>query len=118
MPRRYGDDGAAVETILLDAARHHAITADRIEPRHLDDLERRYQLRVSEIEPRVYWRLTDNWLELSVRLLSPDHGTREIKDAMNREILLKLDAAGIAIALATYEITGLPTILMSQEPAR
>jgi len=33
-----------------------------------------------------YWRLTDNWLELSVRFLTLDHGTRPIKDVMSRDI--------------------------------
>ena len=49
-------------------------------------------------------------LTLAVRFLSPDHGTREIKDAMSREILARLDEAGLGIASATYEITGLPTL--------
>ena len=37
------------------------------------------------------------------------------KDAMSREILPKLDAAGIAIASATYEITGIPSISFEPE---
>ena len=82
------------------------------------ELESRYQLKMGEIEPKVYWRITDNWLELTVRFLSPDHGTREIKDAMSREIMAALDAAGIGIASATYEITGLPPVLMRQDSSR
>jgi hypothetical protein len=35
---------------------------------------------------------------------------REIKDAMSREILAALDAAGIEIASGTYEIVGLPPV--------
>lgn len=66
----------------------------------------------------VYWRLTDNWLELAVRFLSPGHGTREIKDAMSRDILKQLDAAGIGIASATYEITGLPILTIERQGAR
>lgn len=73
----------------------------------------------------VYWRLTDNWLELAVRILSPDHGTREIKDAMSRDILKQLrdilkqlDAAGIGIASAAYKITGLPTLTVERQGAR
>lgn len=66
----------------------------------------------------VYWRLTNNWLELAVRFLSPDHGTREIKDAMSRDILKELDPAGIGIASATYEITGMPTLTVERQGAR
>jgi len=110
LPVRYADDRAAAEHILLDAARAHALTPERIDPDRLDELERLYNLKSLEITPRVYWRLTDNWLELAVRFLTPDHGTRNIKDAMSRDILSALDAAGIGIASATYEITGVPPL--------
>lgn len=116
LPIRYGDDRESAEAILLAAAKRHAITERRIDPVHRDELKRRYQMRIGDIEPKVYWRLTDNWLEIAVRFLSPDHGTREIKDAMSREILPRLDAAGIAIASATYEITSVPAITLKQDP--
>lgn len=117
LPVKYGDDRSAVEDILLDAARRHAVRQDQLDPRHGAELKRRYGIEVGDVEPRVYWRLTDNWLELTVRFLSPDHGTREIKDRMSREILDRLDAAGIGIASATYEITGLPTLRIANSIA-
>lgn len=110
LPMRYGDDRAAVENILLDAASKHAVTPEQIGSRELGELERRYNLKALNIAPQVYWRLTDNWLELTVRFLAHDHGTREIKDRMSREILARLDAAGIGIASATYDIVGMPPI--------
>jgi hypothetical protein len=56
------------------------------------------------IEPRVYWRLTESWLELSVRFLCTDHGVRDVKDVMSRVILQELDVAGIQIASASSVI--------------
>jgi small-conductance mechanosensitive channel len=110
LPVRYSDDRAATERILLDAARNHALRSSRMEREELERLEERYGIAVGDIDPKVYWRLTDNWLELTVRFLAPDHGTRELKDAMSREILSALDEAGIAIASATYEIVGIPPL--------
>jgi small-conductance mechanosensitive channel len=110
LPVRYSDDRAAAERILLDAARNHALRSSRMEREELERLEERYGIAVGDIDPKVYWRLTDNWLELTVRFLAPDHGTRELKDAMSREILSALDEAGIAIASATYEIVGIPPL--------
>jgi small-conductance mechanosensitive channel len=118
LPVKYGDDRAAAETILLDAAKRHAVGADQLDPDDGAELERRYGVRVGDITPKVYWRLTDNWLELTVRFLSPDHGTREIKDAMSREILDRLDQQGIGIASATYEITGLPVLTIEKKGER
>jgi hypothetical protein len=54
--------------------------------------------------------VTDNWLELAVRFVTRERGVREIKDAMSRQVLAGLEAAGIPIASATYEIVGLPPI--------
>ena len=64
----------------------------------------------ADFEPKVYWRLTDNWLELTVRIITRDHGIRVVKDTMSRDVLRALDAAGIGIASATYEIVGLPPL--------
>ena len=118
LPVKYGDDRTAAETILLNAAHRHAVRQDQLDPRHSAELHRNYGIRIGDVEPKVYWRLTDNWLELAVRFLSPDHGTREIKDAMSREILARLDAEGIGIASATYEITGLPVLQVTRDAAK
>ena len=55
-------------------------------------------------------RLTDNWIELALRFMTGEHGSREIKDKMSREILRELENAGIGIASTTFEIVGLPPL--------
>jgi hypothetical protein len=76
----------------------------------LERLERRYGVGVGDIDPKVYWHFGQDWLELTVRFLSPDHGTRDIKDRMTRDILAGFGDAGIAIATTSYEITGIPPL--------
>jgi hypothetical protein len=68
------------------------------------------------LEPRVYWRLTDNWLELSVRFVTRERGGREVKDAMTRDVLAALDAARIPIASATFALTELPPVPVRLQP--
>ena len=114
LPVRYSDDRAAAERILVDAAANHALRSGQMERDELQRLEQRYGIAVGDIDPKVYWRLTDNWLELTVRFLAPDHGTREIKDAMSREILTAVDEAKIGIASATYEIVGVPPLKLER----
>ena len=46
----------------------------------------------------------------AVIVIVPDHGIRDIKDAVARAILKEFDAASIELASATYEIVGLPTV--------
>ena len=110
LPVSYRDDRGRVEQILLEAANRHALTRDSIGDDEAKRLDQMFGIDVGDVDPRVYWRITDNWLELTVRFLVPDHGGRKIKDAMNREILAKLDAAKIEIASATYDVVGMPPL--------
>jgi small-conductance mechanosensitive channel len=110
LPIAYRDDRDRAERILLEAARQHAVDPAQLDPKMVERLEHDYRVRREEYAPATYWRLTDNWLEVTVRFLARDHEVRRMKDAMSREVLAGLDEAGIGIASATFEITGLPTV--------
>jgi small-conductance mechanosensitive channel len=116
VPVSYTDDRAAAEDALLTAARTHALVEDEVAARAWSVLRSRYAVAPASMEPAVYWRITDNWLELSVRFLVPARGVREVKDAMSRDILGRLDAAGVGIASATYDIVGLPPLRIQRTP--
>ena len=60
--------------------------------------------------PRVFYRITDNWLELTIRFVVRTHKIRGTKDAISRDMIAMLDEAGIGIASATYDIVGLPPV--------
>ena len=79
-------------------------------------MERLFAGAASDLEPRVYYRLTDNWLELTVRFFAKERGVRAVKDAMSREILQAFDEAKIGIASATVEIVGLPPLRVQRLP--
>jgi len=117
VPIRYNADRAAAEHILLDAAQKHTVDIRKMSRQDLERMSERYFMRDPEIVPRVFYRLTDNWLELTVRFIVPDHGIRDIKDRMSREILDGLDRARIEIASATYEIIGLPPLRITDRGA-
>ena len=76
----------------------------------LQELERRYMIKRAELEPRVYYRLTDNWCEMAVRFIVGTHDVRGVKDKMSRDIIDGLDAAGMGIASGTYEVVGMPEL--------
>jgi small-conductance mechanosensitive channel len=110
LPIAYRDDRHKAEQILLEAAKKHAVDPDRLDAKMVVRLETDFRVKREDFAPRTYWRLTDNWLDLTVRFIAHDHGTRGMKDAMSREVLAELDAAGIAIGSTTLEITGLPEV--------
>lgn len=117
LPIPYAADRAKAEQILLEVARTHAVPQDELNAARIDELKRRYFLDRLGVQPKVYYRLTDNWLELTVRFVVADHGIRDAKDAMSRDILRELEAAGIGLASATFEVVGLPPLRVTTDGA-
>lgn len=115
LPVSYTADRRRAEEILHDAAKRHASKPEDLSVQDVRAL-RRQHLDEPALEPSAYYRLTDNWLELTVRFVCPERGVRDIKDRMSRDILSALDAAGIGIASATFEITGLPPLRLVGGP--
>jgi small-conductance mechanosensitive channel len=78
-------------------------------------MQKRYNVQNTDLEIRVYYRITDNWLELTVRFIVREHAIRDIKDAISRDIIEAFDQAGIGIASSTFDIVGLPPIHIEQD---
>ena len=112
LPIAYRDDREKAEQILLDAARKHMVDIATLTREATQRINEKYGVMAADFEPRVYYRLTDNWLELTVRFITADHGVRDVKDAMSRDVIAALDAAGIGIASATFEVVGLPEVTL------
>ena len=108
-------DRVAVEALLLEAARDHAVVDDEGARRSLAGMRAQYAMADASLEPAVYLRITDDWVELSLRFLVEHRGVREVKDAMSRDILAGLEAQGIEVASATYDVVGLPPVRIVQE---
>lgn len=110
LPISYSADRRRAEAILLEIARRYTVDSKEMGQQALDEMRRRYFMEQASTEPRVFMRLTDNWLELTVRFVTRERGVREVKDQMSRDILQALDEAGIGLASATFEIVGLPPV--------
>jgi small-conductance mechanosensitive channel len=118
IPISYKDNRAAAEQILLEIAGKHTVKFAELSEPAIQELERRYVTKRSDIHPRVFMRMTDNWIELTVRFIAADHGVRDLKDRMTRDILEALEQANIAIASATFAITGLPELRLIRSSDR
>lgn len=110
IPVQYGADRGKAESILLEAAQTHTVKITQLGSEALREMQRRYFLKLEEMGPKVYCRLTDNWLELTVRFLVEDRGMREVKDAISREVLKNFDEAGISVASQTFDVVGMPRL--------
>ncbi len=118
IPITYAADRNRAEAILLEAARLHATSPDSMAADFKQNLQDQFGVEPVELEPRVYYRITDNWLELTVRFVITPHKVRGAKDAMSRFMVDAFDKAGIGIASATYDIVGFPKIEIRQADAK
>jgi small-conductance mechanosensitive channel len=110
VPVPYEADRGRAEQIMLDAAERHGVAVAELSADVLAEMERRYFLKPTDVRPRVYYRLTDNWLELTVRFVAREHGVREQKAAMSRDVLADLDRAGIPPASVSLRVVGMPPV--------
>ncbi len=118
IPITYTADRKLAEKILMDAAQKETLGITELAQPAIEDLQKRFLIEAADLRPRVFVRLTDNWVELAVRFLCKDHDIRGLKDRMSRNIIDDLDAAGIGIASSTYDIVGLPAIRMQTDPPK
>jgi small-conductance mechanosensitive channel len=65
----------------------------------------RYPVPRTEVEPRVFTRATDNWMELAARFVVPVRTARAVKSELTRRVWERLQEAGIEIASTTAEVT-------------
>ena len=114
LPVSFSADWPRAEQILLDAAQRHALPESAL-PRHvIAEIQRRYFMETPDVTPRTFVRFTDNWIELAVRFVTPEHGIRQVKDRISREVLDGLRHADIQVASATFEIVGLPPLQVTR----
>jgi small-conductance mechanosensitive channel len=110
LPLRYGTDVARAEAIALEAVREATTGIIQEGHRELENMRERYLIHAADLEPRAFLRLTDNWMELSVRFLVKTYGIREAKDVISRRILERFNEEGIELASATVELVRVPPV--------
>jgi small-conductance mechanosensitive channel len=111
----YSADRRRAEQILLDVAERHTVRISELGEEALREMERRYFVRADSLGPKVFYRLTDNWLELTVRFVCRSHRIRDLKDLLSRGIIEGLDEAGIPLASNTVDVVGLPPLRVQMQ---
>lgn len=115
IPISYQSDVYKAEEIVLAAVSKYTARFSDLGEKDLDELERRYFVQRSDMDPKIFLALTDNWVELAVRFVVSAHGIRDVKNNISREILKGLNEAKIGIASGTYEVVGMPPITVKLE---
>ncbi len=103
IPIPHEADWVTAEHIMLEEARAVSQSEGAQEAMRL--MLKKYPVPRVEVEPHVFVRITDNWMELAARFVVPIRTARSVKDGLSRRIRQRLDEAGIEIASETVAAT-------------
>jgi small-conductance mechanosensitive channel len=90
-------DRDRAEQIMLEAARRSTDDALQRAKPACERFQARYFVKLSPLEPRVYYQLADGVLELHLRFVTTIYDDRDVKDRIKRDIVAAFDAGGIAM---------------------
>lgn len=91
------------ESIMLEEVEHASRSQGARDA--IRKMQRRYPVPQAEVEPRVFVRVTDNWVELAARFVVPIRAARTVKDEITRRVLERFEEAGIEVASETLTAT-------------
>jgi len=115
IPVPYKADRRRAEAILLECARKVTDPFANASESARRALEARYFVDIGSARPVVFYVLTDNWLEMTVRFLTEVHGVRFVKDQLYRMVLDRFEAEGLEIASSTFGVVELPPVKVHVE---
>ena len=110
IPIGYKGDWRKAEEIMVACAREATADIREASEPARRNIEERYFINLGDLEPKVFVRLTDNWVELQLRFLTPVRGVRAVVDQIQRALLDRFAAAHIEIASGTYAIVEFPPL--------
>ncbi len=110
IPITYATNRVRAERILVDAAQRATVDIQKDAEVFRGKMTEKYHLELEPVAPRVFMRITDNWLELSLRFIVHDRLDREVKDQIARDILKSFDEAGFGFASTTIDIVAFPAL--------
>jgi small-conductance mechanosensitive channel len=73
--------------------------------RAIATMAQRYPVPLAEVEPRVFVRATDNWMELAARFVVPVRTARSVKSDLTKRVRDRFDEAGVEISSSTSEVS-------------
>ena len=110
IPVTYNSDWKKALEIMANAAKSHP-EYTKLLPRArvaLRKAKRDFAIDHVSLDPQVFVRLTDNWIELALIYPVESHMRPSVRSDIGRRILKEFDEAGITIASETIDIVHFP----------
>lgn len=110
VPVSYNSDWERAKKILQEEVEEatHGFRQESAEA--LSEMARRYLIPREDVEPQVFVKLTDNWIELAARFVIPVRYARRVKSSISERLMRRYSSEGITLASESSEIVGMPPI--------
>jgi len=107
IPITYSSDWKAAKMLIIDVINQETRTVEELAKNEISHMERKYFLSRGSMNAEVFVRLTDNWIELTARYVTPVRQRRIIRSKISQKILEDIEKSErINIASQTVDIVG------------
>lgn len=119
VPVKYDADWQRAIQIMGDAAKEHRLYQELLPKAEEQRRQARRELaiKITPLEPRVYVRLTDNWIELGLVYPVGTDVRRSFRSEVSQQILTQFTVAHIEVASQTVAIVQFPAGTPIQNPS-
>lgn len=108
-PITYSSDWKAAKVLIIDVISHETMEIEELAKNEISHMERKYFLSKGSTNTEVFLRMTDNWVELTARYVTPARQRRMIRSRISQKILEGIEKSErIKIASQTVDIVGFP----------
>ncbi len=110
-PITYSSDWRAARKLIIDVINQETEKVQVLAEKERSEMERKYFLPKGSMNVDVFIRLTDNWIELTSRYVTPVRQRRIVRNRISQNILEYIEKSEtIKIASQTVEIVGFPEV--------
>ena len=119
LPITYESDWQRAAEIMLEHGQKYTEEMQADAEAKLSRMLDRYPLKETKVEPTLYFALTDNWIELTLRFVVDAQERRKVKGRLHRDLLQHFQTEKkIAVASTTIEIVGFPPLELTQDSSK
>lgn len=104
VPIRYGCEWREAQSIIENATQSHVADYAQRSQEAWDRIVRRFMLEEAELEPRVTLKMTDDWIEFTVRYITDYRSRRSVRDQIMRAILEGVEATEDRVRLGSETV--------------
>jgi small-conductance mechanosensitive channel len=115
IPITYESDWQRASELILENGRKYSSHVQTQAQEQLARIVEQYAVQDTPVEPLLYIRMTDNWIEMTLRYVVDPRERRTVAGQLHLDLLKSFESEpDITVASATFEIVGFPPLRSEQ----